>query len=220
MFTWLCLPFTGLGKLPRSHVQAIVNSFPKGIIKPSQESINENKYIDAKYEPIIGSAAFYSKQIGYPKQPAYPIVLKSTKRFYDNISLATFIQNQSYLFLSSDTTLNAYTSYDTSKIQVETYTPTVIETRIVNEAFRYLILLQNNYPHWEVYINGKHIQHFTAFGTFIGVPLNKGINQVEFRFTPKLLQIMLSLNILIIVFGLVVVCLKRSKNIILIGNRI
>ncbi len=218
LLTWLCLPFTGLGKIPRSQVQAIISTFPKGIVKPNQKSINENKYIDARYEPIIGSAAFYSKQIGYPTQPAYPILLNSTKRFYNNRAIAAFIRNQSYLFLSTDTTINAHTSYDSSKIQVENYTPTVIKTRILNEAFRYVILLQNNYPHWEVYINGKHIQHFTAFGTFIGVPLKKGINYVEFRFTPKLLQIILSLNILILVLGLVVISLKRAKNINLVGK--
>ena len=212
LICWGCLPYTGLGQKPRKEVQAIIETFPKGINKPFQNTVKENIYIDAKYDTIIGSSAFYSKQIGYPSQPPYPIILNSTRRFYNNDSLLQFINDQSYLFLATDTTIESQTTYDSSLIKIIKFTPTLTTVHVQNNGYRYLTFLQNNYPRWQIFLDGKHIQHFTVFKTFIGTAIPAGNHVVEFRFNTTSLKIVLWLNILILVIVLLLLTQKKLIN--------
>lgn len=218
LFTWLGLPFTGLSNMPRQQVQHIISSMPEGIIKPYQKSINANNYISARYDSIIGSAAFYSKQIGYPTQPYYPVVLNSTEEFYADSSIKHFINNQSYLFLASDTTANAATIYDSTKIKVIKYTPTFIKVSVINDQFNYLIFLQNNYPRWRVQVDGRPITHFTAYKTFIGILLSTGAHEVTYQFDVRSLQLILYSNIAILLLGLSLLPYKKIAAIKLIND--
>jgi hypothetical protein len=212
LLAWLTLPFTGLGFMPRKKVQHIISSMPEGIFKPYQQSINTNTYISARYDSIIGSAAFYSKQIGYPAQPYYPVILTPTEAFYADSNVVPFINNQSYLFLTSDTTVKAVTNYDSAKIKVVEYTPAFIKAKVLNEQFTYLIFLQNNYPRWKVLVDGRPITHFTAFKTFIGIPLPKGTHEVIYQFDTRSLQMVLYINIAVLILGLLMLTNKKAAN--------
>lgn len=206
---WGCLPFTGLGQKPRKEVQAIIETFPKGINKPFQNTVKGNIYLDKKYDTIIGSSAFYSKQIGYPTPLPYPIILKQTHTFYSIDSLSQFINDQSFLFLSQDTTIGSRTTYDSSLIKIAKFTPTQTKVQIQNNGFKYLTFLQNNYPRWKAFLDGKPVEHFTVFKTFIGISIPPGNHNVEFRFNTTSLQIILWINILILFIGLFLLTQKK-----------
>lgn len=207
--SWGCLPYTGLSEKPRKEVQAIIETMPKGINRPFLKTINDNIYIDKKYDSIIGSSAFYSKQIGYPTQPQYPVILEQANKFYLNSSLVQFINQQSFAFLSKDTVINSITMSDSNAIKILNYTPTITKLYVQNNDFKYLVFLQNNYPRWEVFLDGKPIQHFTVFETFIGITLPRGSHQVEFRFNTTLLQIILWINIFILFIALFLLTQKK-----------
>ena len=210
--SWFCLPYTGLGQKPRKEIQAIIGIMPKGINKPAQKTINANSYIDNKYDTIIGSSAFYSKQIGYPTPLPYPVILRQTDLFYSHNSLVQFINAQSFLFLSKDTTIDSQTTYDSSLIKILNYTPTETKAQVQNNGFTYLTFLQNNYPRWKVFLDGKPIQHFTVFKTFIGIAIPPGDHEVEFKFNTTSLQIILWANIFILAIALFLLTQKKIIN--------
>jgi hypothetical protein len=210
--TWGCLPYTGLGDKSRREVQAIINSTAKGLHKPFQKSIKENEYINSKYDTIIGSAGFYSKQIGYATPLPYPVILKQTNQFFNDASLIKFINSQSFLFLSSDTLINSQTNFDSTFIKVTRFTPTITKVIVDNPGFQYLIFLQNNYPRWKVLLDGEPVRHFTAFKTFIGIPIPGGTHEVEFRFETRALKIILGINIFILCGALFLLTQKKIMS--------
>lgn len=214
LISWGCLPYTGLGEKPRKEVQAIIDTAPKGINRPAQKTITANQYIDKKYDTIIGSSGFYSKQIGYPTPLPYPVILKQTNLFFNSDSLVQFINGQSFLFLSKDTTTNSATTIDSNLIKILKFTPTTTKVRIHNSGFKYLIFLQSNYPRWKVFLDGKPIQHFTAYQTFIGIEIPPGYHEVVFNFDTTSLQRVLWVNIFVIIIALI---LLTQKNLIRIS---
>ena len=212
VLTWFSLPFTGIGQMPRSRVQAIINTLPKGIFKPYQKPIISNSYIDASYQSLFLEVAFYSKQIGYPQELQYPVLLHSTENFFSNHDVQKFVNNQSYLFLSTDTTVLAETNIDSADLQIISYIPTHIKTTIRNNGYHFLILLQNNYSRWKVLVDKKPVSHFTAFSTFIGIPIGNGVHQVEYVFEVSSLKQILYLNIIILLAALVMISLKKTRE--------
>ncbi len=209
--TWICLPFTGLGQMPRKEVQAILNTAPKGINIPNLKAVNDNQYISPRYDSIIGSSAFFSKQIGYPTSAPYPVVLKSASSYFSDTSLVEFINSQAYLFMATDTT-KPVTTYDSSLVKVLSFAPTSTEVIIQNEKFQYLIFLQNNYPRWKVFLDDKPVAHFTAFKSFIGLSIPKGNHRVKFSFDTRSLERLLWVNVFLVCAGLIVLSQKKIRN--------
>ena len=154
----------------------------------------------------------FSKKIGNPEMEDYPVQLKSSAAFFSDSSLTSFINQQAWLFLSSDTLVNASTNFDSSLIKVIKNGPGKIKCSISNSGFRFLVLLQNDYPHWEVSMDGKEVEHFTAFKTFIAVPVTNGNHTIEFSFNPKPIRTVLQINIAILVLLLILLCVKKARN--------
>ena len=212
LICWGCLPYTGLGQKPRKEVQAIIETFPKGITKPLQKTINENIYINKEYDSIIGSSAFYSKQIGYPTPLPYPVILRQSHMFYNIDSTLKFINGQSFLFLAIDTTIESRTTHDSNSIKIIKFTPTLTKIQVQNNGFKYLTFLQNNYPRWQVFLDGNPIKHFTVFKTFIGLTIPPGKHAVEFRFNTTSLKIVLWANVLILLMVLFLLTQQKIMN--------
>jgi hypothetical protein len=213
ILTWLGLPFTGIGQLPRSKVQNIINTVPRGIFKPYQKSIIENKYIDSSYNSLFLNVAFYSKQIGYPKELRYPVVLKSTEDFYNDSAVSNFITQQAYLFLTCDTLVDKKTNFDSTDIQVNYYSATHINSTVHNSSYKFLVFLQNNYPRWKAVVDGRPVRHYTVYKTFIGIPLSVGTHDVEFIFDVSSLKWLAFINIFVLLIGVTLLFHKRVRNV-------
>jgi len=182
LITWLTLPFTGLGMMSKKEVQAVIERFPKGIQPQKLVSINNADYITPPDETQFLLIASYSKKIGSKLPDQYPVQLRNNDAFIGDKDLYKFIKNQSYLFLSDDTTVNTRTNFDSSNIQVKRAGPGLIKCTVINNDFKWLTLLQNNYKYWEVRVDGKLVNHYTGFKTFISISLEKGTHEIEFRF--------------------------------------
>lgn len=182
IITWLTLPFTGLGMMSKKQVQTIIEKFPKGIHPQELVSINNADYITPLDESQFLLIASYSKKIGSKMPDQYPVQLRTNDAFIDDTDLYDFIKNQSYIFLSDDTVINTRTNFDSSNIQVQQSGPGLIKCTVINNDFQWLTLLQNNYKYWEVKVDNKLVPHYTGFKTFISIPLEKGQNEIEFRF--------------------------------------
>ncbi len=195
LITWLTMPFTGIGMMSKKEVQAVINTFPKGINSQELVSINDTKYIDPSYESQFMLISSYSKKIGYHHQDQYPVQLKKNNDFCSKKTVFEFIKNQAFLFLSADTTINTATNFDSANINVIRSGPGYIKCIIRNNSYKWLTLLQNNYPYWQVKVNGKTVDHFTAFETFISIPVTIGKHEIEFCFEPKRIKFLALLNI-------------------------
>lgn len=206
LITWLTLPFTGLGMMSKQEVQRVINQFPRGIGKQPLVSINDAEYIRPAEENQFLLISSYSKKIGYIKPDQYPVRLRTDEAFESDSVLTGFIRNQSYIFLSSDTSINANTSFDSSLIKVEVAGPGYIKCTVTNDRFNWLVLLQNDYPYWKVFKDGKHISHVTVFKTFIGVPMEPGTHHFLFQFSPAPIRLAMWVNLGLLLFA-VLACL-------------
>lgn len=212
IITWLTLPFTGLGMMSRKEVQSVINVFPRGIQPQGLIPINEAEYIKPKDENQFLLIASYSKKIGHIKPDQYPVQLNSNITFAEDAALYSFIKNQAFIFLSDDTTMDATTSFDSAAIRIIKSGPGYTKSIITNDRFGWLTLLQNNYPHWSVKLNGKQVNHYTGFKTFISVPVEKGVYEVEFIFNTSRIKTVMWINIAALVISLIFIYRPASAR--------
>jgi hypothetical protein len=210
--TWLELPYTGLGMKSKKEMQAVINTFPKGINKQELVPVDQTRLIQPQDRNEFIMLSSYSKKIGHPDMENYPVQLNSSIDYFSDSSLTHFINRQAWLFLSSDTTIAAQTNFDSASISVSENGPGKIKCTIHNNGYKYLVLLQNNYPHWKVRIDDKPVQHFTAFKTFIALPVNNGSYTIEFSFNPKPVKIALWINAVLMLLVLLLLTSKRIRE--------
>ncbi|MES1222025.1 MAG: hypothetical protein ABUT20_41395, partial [Bacteroidota bacterium] len=209
---WLILPYTGLGKRSKKEFDNTVNIFGKGIHAPELKSIINTQYLDSSLLDDVWLISSYSKKIGYITEESYPVQLRNSVTFFSDSLLFKFIINQSYLFLSSDSTINSLTNFDSTNIHVQSFAPGYIKASVTNNSYNYITLLQNDYPYWKVKINGRVINHFTGFKTFITTLLPKGDNIVEFVFDPVPIRVSLWVSISFIIAGCIILTNKNWSN--------
>jgi hypothetical protein len=207
--TWLTLPFTGLGKTSKKEIQAVINEFPKGITKQELTSIRDTRYIQPKDELQFMLISSYSKKIGNTRPDQYPVQLRTQEALLNDSATYSFIKEQAYLFLSGDTIGNTETSFDPDHIQVEKAGPGHITCQIHNEKYKWLTLLQNDYPYWTVKVDGIKTEHYTGFRSFISIPVEAGTHRVEFIFDAARIKNYLLANLLVMLISLII--LIKSK---------
>jgi hypothetical protein len=217
--TWLILPFTGLGTRSKKEFTNTINVFEKGIHAPELVSINKTKYLDSSLLNDLWMIPSYSKKIGYPQEELYPIQIRSNPAFFSDHPLLRFITNQSYIFLSSDTSIMAKTLFDSSFIKIEDFRPGYIKAVVNNMDYKYITLLQNNYHYWHVKINNKGTSHFTGYKTFITAPIENGNNLVEFIFDPFPVKSALWVTIFFAIAGIVVIVIPKWRNLIFFSKK-
>ena len=74
----------------------------------------------------------------------------------------------------------------------------MIKCTVINNDFKWLTLLQNNYKYWEVRVDGKLVNHYTGFKTFISISLEKGTHEIEFRFNADPIKKIAWINIFLL----------------------
>jgi hypothetical protein len=196
----------------KKEIQQVINSTSKGIPKQELTTINQTKLINPENKREYIMLSSFSKKIGNPEMEDYPVQLKSNAEYFADSSLTNFINQQAWLFLSSDTLINASTNFDSSKIKVIENGPGKIKCSIQNSGYKFLVLLQNNYPHWKVSIDGKKIIHTTAFKTFITIPIPDGNHLIEFNFNPVPIKKVLWVNIFILLLLSVLYAINSIRN--------
>ena len=215
--TWLILPFTGLGMAGKKEMDAKMIVLPHGIYPQELKPLNEIKLPDSSLEHELVLIGSYSKKIGYPKEDNYPVQLNTTKLFFEDTTLHKFINDQSFIFLSTDTTITSTTGFDSSIIKINKFGSGYLKLTVDNAGFNFITFLQNDYPYWETFINGKKAMHFTGYKTFITLPVAKGKQEIEFRFYPAPVRKALWINILIVIAGLILLAMPGFRNIRLIS---
>ncbi len=210
---WLILPFTGLGMASKADRQAIMDTFPKGIHQQEQVPLRNTRFLDTSFYKDLYLFGSYSKKIGYPREEDYPVEVSTTRDFFRDPARLAFIRNQSFIFLSTDTTTDAATCFDSTHIRITRFSPGRLHALVRNEGYRYLTFLQNNYPWWKVKVDGLAVPHTTGFKSFITIPLSSGsLHQVEFEFDPWPVRTALRINLLFLALAILPLGLKKMRN--------
>lgn len=212
IITWLTLPFTGLGMKSKKEMHESMTMLPKGIHPQEFQSLNNTAFLNSSLKGELILLGSYSKKIGYPEEEMYPVQLKSTAQFFADTALHRFINQQSFIFLHSDTTINAKTSFDSSNFQIQEFGPGHLKLTVKNTDYHFITFLQNNYRYWEVFINGKKTDQFTGYKTFITLPIANGKQEIEYRFNPSRIRKSAWVNLGILLMGIFVLAIPALRN--------
>jgi hypothetical protein len=210
--TWLTLPFTGLGMKSKKQINNEMTQFAPGIFQQELQPLYRTKFIDSSLKGQFIMLGSYSKKIGYPDEEQYPVELKNAQNFFTDSSLFRFITHQSYVFLSTDTTLTAETNFDSTTIKVKKFAPGNLHVFVNNGQYRFITFLQNNYPYWQIFVNGKMVTHYTSFKTFISAPIEPGNNDVEFFFNPTPIKKGIMINGAVILLALACLMFRGLRD--------
>jgi hypothetical protein len=217
VITWLTLPFTGLGMAGKKEMNDKMTVLPRGIHAQELQPLVKTRFLDPSLENELVMIGSYSKKIGYYKEEKYPVQLNTTKNFFEDTVLHSFINQQSFIFLSKDTTIGSETNSDPSVIHITRFGNGRLKLIVDNSGYHFITFLQNDYPYWETFVNKKKVNHFTGYKTFITIPLEKGKQEIEFSFNPAPVRKALWINIAIIAIGLVLLATPRYRNMRLIS---
>jgi hypothetical protein len=210
--TWLALPFTGLGMKSKKQINNEMTQFAPGISQQELQALYRTKFIDSSLKGQFIMLGSYSKKIGYPDEEQYPVELKNTQNFFSDSNLFRFITQQSYVFLSTDTTQKGETNFDSTRIEVKKFAPGDFHMTVNNGKYRFITFLQNNYPYWQAFVNGKMVRHYTGFKSFISVPIEPGSNEVEFVFNPAPIKKAMMINGTILLLGLACLMFRGLRD--------
>ena len=198
--TNIYLPVTGVGTTTVQQIQSIYNSNPKGIPLPRLIPINKIDTLDVKATGLIGDITYYNKKIGTSKLTDYPSYFSSTDTFFKS-PYKDPVLKKPYIFLLSGNINFSVKKFMPQSINVEINSPT-------NDT---LIFLQNYYKFWKALNNNKPTIIKKAFLTFMSVPVNKGINKIEFIYKDNNLIYFLLISFSALIF-IILVVLKEFKN--------
>jgi len=210
--SWLVLPFTDLGMKSKRQIHHEMIQSPRGIVMQPLQPLSQTRFPDSTFENEFLLLGSYTKRVGFPNEEKYPVELRTTANYFSDSTVKAFVSNQAYVFLSSDTTLDAETSFDSSLIRVSEFGPGYLHATVENNKYRFITLLQNDYQYWQTFLNGKPVNHATSFKTFMSVPIEKGRQDVVFIFRPGPIRKAILINIAIIFIGLLSLFIPQLKS--------
>jgi hypothetical protein len=189
-----------------------MTQFARGISSQELQPLKKTTFIDSSLRTQFILLGSYSKKIGFPKEEQYPVELESTQNVFSDSNLFRFITQQSFVFLSADTTATSETNFDSASIEIKKFALGYLKVSANNRKYRFITFLQNDYPYWQTFINGRIIRHYTGYKSFISVPIEQGNSNVEFVFNPKPIKKAMAINVAILVLGLACLMFRALRN--------
>ena len=206
MATLLNLPFTGVSMRPVSEIQAQLNKSPDGFPVPFTFSEKNIYSVYPTTDLTIGNWSFYSKQIAIDQWHPYPILLKTTHEYFERSHKNLIDLGKGFLF----------TENDSSKFQLQQFSPDKFQVSVDAIDDDRLIIKQNLYPGWKTTVNNSVIIPDTAYYSFPSIPIKKGHNEISYEFRKPLVTFLFILYwavLLLLVIALVATTMhnRRSK---------
>lgn len=190
----LYLPATGIGQVTLHDINAIYSANPKGIVNPSLVPVNAIDTFDIKTTGLVGDASYYNKKIGTTRLNDYPSFFRNTEDYFNSNTKDT-VSKMPYVFLKSQVLEDA----DFVRISVESFRPTAIKIDVRSPRPDTLILLQNNYKYWRVFVSEKPVEVIPVYKTFMGVAVTQGQSEIEFQYHDPVLPWLLMLSCVTII---------------------
>ncbi|MEO8772233.1 MAG: YfhO family protein [Ferruginibacter sp.] len=230
--TQLNMPVTIMGSKGFTEVEKLINRNPERFPIPGNESIEENSSNSSGENIITGSTLPFTKKIGRNDYFITPGNLSLQDSFYESGIKDLVLKNP--LIYISDTTiligefipkrnpplfndkaLCSTGNNSNNKITVESFSANKIQTTVTTNTGGKLIYLQNNYPGWKAYVDGKQKEITTANISFISIYVEPGLHKVSFTYTPDKIIIAWYISIsssVILLLWLTILFLKKSNQ--------
>ncbi|WP_100064936.1 YfhO family protein [Miniphocaeibacter massiliensis] len=125
---------------------------------------------------------------------------KNIAKDYFNIQLAT---------MNEPMIKSALESLDNNKLNVTSYTSNSLSGTIEAKKDEILFASIVDYNGWEVYINGEKKEKELLYDTFVGVRLEDGTNNIQFKYIPKNFYLGIAMSL----FGISALVFKNKNNI-------
>lgn len=200
----LYLPVTGIGQVTLKEVQAKYDANPRGIPVPPLTAVNAIDSFDAATTGLLGSKSYYNKMIGTTSLTDYPSYFAATDSFFHS-TIKDSVLKMPYLFLKNHHNNNNVSlkvnAFDASAISITAYTP-VSDT---------IVLFQNYYQFWKAECNGKEVPVYKTYISFIGVPVEKGNNEIKIYYSDKPVIYLIIISLLSFIVMLVILFRLQKK---------
>jgi len=220
--TLLNVPFTGVGRVPVSTVSAILQKSPPGIPTPSLNPVRYNDTLPLNEERILGVWSFYNKQPGSAKADLYPVKLINNYSYYQQAAKDTSLRitDMPFLYISDSILVKKPKQIKAlTKENIVHYKTGELHLKITADRSCYVVLLQNYYPHWYYKKNGQTYPVQQAGINFIGIPLEKGENDVRIFFNPILIKAGLLFSGVVLILYVLVLLMPRLRNTSLLKHK-
>ncbi len=232
------MPLTYFRTYSPQSVQQILNTQPAGYpIPDSQASLQELSADGMRYFNEIGCLNPFNKKPGRSDYIITPANLSWQLDFWEDTAFREKILQYPYFYIAdtvyaiqdknrflSDSTMGKFALADlsstvpqtprtqqTAKASITSFGPAKIQFAVRSASPSFLVLLQNHYPNWEVWINGQKAEILTANHAFMGVLIPAGDQVVEFRYKATFILYMAIGSLLFTIAGLVYFS-RRKKN--------
>lgn len=136
-------------------------------------------------------------------------------RFHDKI------KENDYLIGSMDISLfdRYYQSRKNLPIDIEIKSNRVMLNAYSEEESRLLLLTLPFDKSWSITNQGKNVKPVVVFGTFLGIPLSKGDNNIKMTYSPFLLKESIFISLFALLFCLILYLLNIKKKYLTLRHR-
>ncbi|MEO6404032.1 MAG: hypothetical protein ABIY51_09260 [Ferruginibacter sp.] len=194
--TLLNLPFTAVGQSSVKNVQQVLLTSPRGIILPLLQPITSNDTGTISKTSLVGNWSFYNKQPGVTKEVAYPIKLNTTKNIFSASNKENF--SKALIFSVSEKSI----------VTIKKFTGKQIIVATNSETADTIVLQQNFYPHWKIFIDNHPAPLIAYKGIYLASLVPAGNHTIDFIFQPNKIKAAMLFSALLWISALIYLLFK------------
>ncbi len=189
------IPVTVIGATRFKEVEETIDRNKIAFPIPSvTTSVNENT--GNSYSEMTGSKLHYTKKIGRNDYYITPGNLTAQEAFYES-AMREKVFEKPVIFFEDDST---------GSISIHSFGANQMQLTAVCSRPAQLIYLQNKYPGWQIFVDGKKSLIGTAMITFIGVELPAGKHDVKFQYKPSAVYVAWYVSLAALLLFIILLC--------------
>jgi hypothetical protein len=238
LFTMLFQPFTVVKKARASFTQSVIdaNTIDGYPIPFLDSSLSQNSTGNEDLMGEMGCRNLYNKKIGRSEYRITPCNLLTQNEFWFNPKLRDVVMNYPLLyradtivplsqlelidsfsrkriaFVETDNSLPIKENRDSTVIHFTKFSPGYFSGEIESDMEGMYVLLQNNYPRWKLFIDGKPASILRTNATFMGFRVSAGKHSFVFEYQSRDLKIALLISYLALAFLVIVGIVRQVKS--------
>jgi hypothetical protein len=177
-------PINLYADVPVSQIQSAINKYPSGFQNPDPDKpmLDDNMYSPPEFKPMVYNGTYFTNGISF--EGYYPFSLKGLQSFDEHPDKWNRLQNGLFFFKADGTDTASAT------IQIKKWLPTSIELIVENSVGGKLVYFQNDYPAWEVEVNGRKAKKSLHYETLVGVALEPGEHWIRIVYRDQMLKLL------------------------------
>ena len=199
------MPVTVIGAKRFTEVEKLINRNPQRFPLPGNNSIEENS-LNSTDTFLTGSKLPFTKKIGRNEYYITPGNLSLQQKFYES-PVREKVFKRPVIYFGNSTGKESF-------INITHFSANEIKCDVYNTSLSSVVYLQNYYPGWKAFIDGKRVPVNRVNITFMEVAMPSGRHTLSFYYDPALIKyswyVSICTLLILVTFQLVVYFRKRS----------